>query len=55
MSRDKFFENPFIAGINEIHSSWDWFLALGIGLTILGFVCIVGNIAATFATVFVFG
>ena len=55
MSSDKFFENPFIAGINEIRSSWGWFLALGIGLTFLGFVCIAGNIAATFAAVLVFG
>lgn len=55
MSRDLFIENPFIAGINEIRSSWGWFLALGIALTVLGFVCIVGNITATFATVFVFG
>lgn len=55
MSRDLFIENPFIAGINEIRSSWGRFLALGIALTVLGFVCIVGNITATFATVFVFG
>ena len=55
MSNDRFLENPFIAGINEIRSSWGWCLALGIALTILGFACVVGNIAATFATVLVFG
>jgi len=52
---DQFAENPFAAGINEIRSSWGWFLVFGILLMVFGAICIVGNITATFATVFVFG
>jgi uncharacterized membrane protein HdeD (DUF308 family) len=55
MSTDFFKDNPFAAGINEIRSSWGWFLVLGILLMIFGAICVVGNITATFATVLVFG
>ena len=55
MSTDEFVENPFAAGINEIRSSWGWFLFLGIGLILFGAICVVANISATFATVFAFG
>jgi uncharacterized membrane protein HdeD (DUF308 family) len=48
-------DNPFAAGINEIRSSWGWFLFFGIALIIFGAICIVGNVAATFATVLVLG
>jgi uncharacterized membrane protein HdeD (DUF308 family) len=48
-------QNPLIAGMEEIRNSWGWFLALGILLMILGAVCIVGDVTATFATVLVFG
>jgi uncharacterized membrane protein HdeD (DUF308 family) len=55
MSTSQFTDNPFVGGVNEIRSSWGWFLALGIVLMLFGAICIVGNIAATFATVLVFG
>jgi uncharacterized membrane protein HdeD (DUF308 family) len=55
MSSNPFSENPIVAGINEIRSSWGWFLFLGILLMISGMICIVSNITATFATVLVFG
>jgi uncharacterized membrane protein HdeD (DUF308 family) len=55
MSLNPFSENPIVAGINEIRSSWGWFLFLGILLMISGMICIVSNITATFATVLVFG
>src|SRR5258708_5792332 len=55
MSTNQFTENPFVRGVNEIRSSWGWFLALGIVFILFGAICIVGNIAATFATVLVFG
>jgi uncharacterized membrane protein HdeD (DUF308 family) len=42
------------AGIEKIRSSWGWFLGLGILLTILGALCVIGDVNATFATV-VFG
>ena len=35
------FDNPLIAGLDEVRNSWRWFLALGILLTVLGVVCIV--------------
>lgn len=55
MSTNFLTDNPLAAGIDEIRSSWGWFLALGIVLMIFGAICVLGNIAATFATVFVFG
>ena len=55
MSKNELAQNPLIAGMEEIRNSWGWFLALGILLMILGAVCIVGDVTATFATVLVFG
>jgi uncharacterized membrane protein HdeD (DUF308 family) len=55
MSSNPFSENPIVAGINEIRRSWGWFLVLGILLMILGAICVVGNMTATFATVLVLG
>lgn len=52
---DQFADNPFFAGMNEIRSSWGWFLTLGIALVLLGAACIVYNTAATAATILVFG
>lgn len=48
-------DNPLLAGINEIRHSWGWFLTLGIAFIFLGAVCIVFCIAATQATMLVFG
>ena len=50
-----FAENPLIAGIEEVGNSWGWFIALGILLMLLGGICIIGDVTATFATVLVFG
>ena len=47
--------NPVPEGIEEIRSSWGWFLVLGILSVILGLGCIAFNVNATFATVLVFG
>ena len=54
MSRE-FTENPLLAGMDEIRNSWGWFLGLGILLMLLGAVCIIGDVTATFATVLFFG
>jgi len=51
----KQFGNPLAAGIEEIRSSWGWFLTLGILFILLGAVCVIGDVSATFATVLVFG
>ncbi len=51
----QFENNPLAAGIEEIRSSWGWFLALGILLVLLGTVCVIGDVSATFATVLVVG
>jgi uncharacterized membrane protein HdeD (DUF308 family) len=55
MSRNELGQNPLVAGMEEIRNSWGWFLALGILLMIIGAICIVGDVTATFATVLVFG
>jgi uncharacterized membrane protein HdeD (DUF308 family) len=52
---NKFGYNPFQAGLEEIRGSWGWYLALGILFILLGVVCVIGNVSATFATVLVFG
>jgi uncharacterized membrane protein HdeD (DUF308 family) len=54
MSRE-FAESPLLAGMDEIRNSWGWFLGLGILLMLLGAVCIIGDVTATFATVLFFG
>lgn len=47
--------NPLAAGLEEIRSSWGWFLFLGIAFILLGFACIAFDVTATYATVMVFG
>ena len=44
-----------LAGIEEMRKSWGWILSLGILLVVLGTVCVIGNVSATFASVLVFG
>jgi len=55
MSVKQFGLNPLATGIEEIRSSWGWFLTLGILFILLGAICVIGNVTATFATVLVFG
>ena len=55
MSRGRSTDNPFIAGIEDIRSSWGWSVAIGILLMLFGVVCIVVDVTATFATVPAFG
>lgn len=55
MSTSKSLGASITTGLNEIHSSWGWFVALGIALIILGAVCVVGDVTATLATVLAFG
>lgn len=50
-----FMRRPLTTGLYEIRASWGWFLALGIILIIAGAICIVADVAATFATVLLFG
>jgi len=47
--------NPLAAGIEAIRSSWGWFLTLGILFVVLGVICVIADVSATFATVLVFG
>jgi len=55
VSAKEFSRSPLAAAAAEIRSSWGWFLALGIVFIILGAVCVIGDVTATFATVLVFG
>jgi uncharacterized membrane protein HdeD (DUF308 family) len=41
--------------LDKIHDSWGWFVALGVALTTLGVVCMVGDVTATLVTVLAFG
>jgi uncharacterized membrane protein HdeD (DUF308 family) len=47
--------DPLAAGIEKTRESWGWFLVLGIALAVLGVCCAAFNVAATVATVLVFG
>lgn len=49
------FGGSLASGINRIRNSWGWFMTLGILLILLGAVCIIADVTATFATVLVFG
>jgi len=55
MSSNKSFGASLAAGLDEIHDSWGWFVALGIALIVLGAVCILVDVTATLATVLAFG
>ena len=55
MSFNQFANNPLTNAIEDIRSSWGWFLALGVLFVLLGTVCVIGSVSATFATVIVFG
>jgi len=55
MSAKQFAINPLASGIEEIRSSWGGFLTFGILFILLGALCVVGNVSATFATVLFFG
>jgi uncharacterized membrane protein HdeD (DUF308 family) len=48
-------DNPIFAGIEEIKSSWAWFLSLGVLFVVLGVACITFDVTATFTTVLLFG
>lgn len=55
MTEGKGIGSSIIAGLDQIHDSWGWFVALGIALIALGAVCIIGDVTATLATVLAFG
>jgi uncharacterized membrane protein HdeD (DUF308 family) len=55
MSENKSIAASIAAGFDEIHDSWGWFMAFGIGLIIVGGICIAGEVTATLATVLTFG
>jgi uncharacterized membrane protein HdeD (DUF308 family) len=42
-------------GLEQLHRSWGWFVALGIALVILGAICILGEVETTLITVIVLG
>lgn len=43
------------AGVHEMRSSWGWFMALGLLLVLIGVICIIGDVTATFVTIIAFG
>jgi len=42
-------------GIEQLHRSWGWFVALGLLLIVLGVVCVLGEVATTVISVLVLG
>lgn len=47
--------SPLATIAEDVGNSSGWFLALGILFIVLGVVCIIGDVSATFATVLIFG
>jgi uncharacterized membrane protein HdeD (DUF308 family) len=47
--------NSFTAASNESRAEWGWFLGLGSVLVLLGAICMIGSITATFVTVIAIG
>jgi uncharacterized membrane protein HdeD (DUF308 family) len=43
------------AGVHDVQRSWGWFFFLGILLMVVGAICMIANVTATFATVLFFG
>lgn len=55
MSSNQTSFRPLAERIEGIGGTWGWFLGLGILFCVLGAVCIVGEVGATFASVLVLG
>ena len=55
MSQNKSIVGSLAAGLDKIHDSWGWLVALGVIFIVLGAICIVGDVTATLASVFAFG
>jgi uncharacterized membrane protein HdeD (DUF308 family) len=50
-----FVRNTLTGGLEEMQASWRWTLAIGILLMVLGVICIIADVTATFITVLAFG
>jgi uncharacterized membrane protein HdeD (DUF308 family) len=46
---------PLLSSIEHLHRAWGWFVGLGVLLLVLGFLCILGEVATTLITVLVLG
>ena len=55
MSQYKSLAASNAASLDQIHSSWGWLVALGIGLILLGAICVIGEVTATLVTVLALG
>ena len=55
ISENRSLGSSLAAGLDKVHDSGGWFVALGIALMGLGVVCILGDVTATFASVLAFG
>lgn len=55
MAERSWIPSPVAAGLDDIHRSWGWVLALGIALIVTGVACVTAAGTATLATVVAFG
>jgi uncharacterized membrane protein HdeD (DUF308 family) len=55
MSSKPFSAGSLASSMDEVRSSWGWFMALGVLFVLFGAGCVVSEVTATFATVLVFG
>jgi len=55
MSQNKSIAGSIASGLDKVHDSWGWFVALGVIFIVLGAICILGDVTATLASVLAFG
>ncbi len=55
MADNKSLGAALMSGLDEIHDSWGWLVAMGVGLIALGVVCVGGAATATVATILAIG
>lgn len=55
MAEQRHVSASLTAALDQLRHSWGWFVGLGIGLVVLGIVCILGEVATTLITVIVLG
>ena len=55
MAQNKPLAGSLMSGLDAVHDSWGWLVAMGIGLMLLGIACVIGAATASLATILAVG
>ena len=55
MAKNDSLATSLMSGLDTIHDSWGWLVALGIGMMVLGIACVIGAATASLATILAVG